>query len=162
MSHNPILFLDFDGVLQIDKFDNAWRKGLEPLLHGYRDRDRFGFLFDAGCVKNLEQIIDTTGADVVISSSWRYLGVEVMQEMWEARALPGKVVGITHFDEELLYMISRGKEIQDWLDIHKVTNYVIFDDVDDLLPHQKKRFIQTHYETGLTREQAAMAIQMLG
>ena len=36
-----------------------------------------------------------THADIVIESSWKYLGLEAMQDMWKDRQLPGKVIGIT-------------------------------------------------------------------
>lgn len=39
--------------------------------------------------------VSRSPADIVIESSWKYLGIAAMQEMWKERDLPGKVIGIT-------------------------------------------------------------------
>ena len=39
--------------------------------------------------------VSRSPADIVIESSWKYLGIAAMQGMWKERDLPGKVIGIT-------------------------------------------------------------------
>jgi len=137
-------------------------------------RDKYGYLFDPNAVANLARVIEATGADVVISSSWKELGLSTMQEMWEDRHLPGKVLDITptYIDDEMLlnadlsnmdFLNSRGSEIKGWLELHgkDVSNYVIFDDIDDILLEQQTQFIQTDPEIGISKADAKMAIFIL-
>ena len=55
----PVVFLDVDGVLH-------------PLVVGFKD-GRLGeeHLFAPGCMRLLKRIVDETGAELVLSSSWR-------------------------------------------------------------------------------------------
>lgn len=55
----PVVFLDVDGVLH-------------PLVVGFRDgRLAEAHLFAQGCMLLLKRIVDATGAELVLSSSWR-------------------------------------------------------------------------------------------
>lgn len=134
-----IVFLDIDGVL------NVYSQG----------RDKYGDLFHQHFMDNLKRIIDETGAKIVISSSWRHDGFQVMQDMWKHRGLAGEVIDITpdcqfvvddmgmrqYYDE-----VSRGDEIQAWLDSHdNIDTYVIIDDDSDMLPSQLNNFVKTAY-----------------
>ena len=57
---------------------------------------------------------------------------------------------------------ERGAEIKEWLDAHpEVTRYAIVDDSDDMGP-LVERLVQTKWETGLTRADAMVLINMLG
>lgn len=69
----------------------------------------FGTVFDPNCVKNLKHIIDQTGADIVVSSSWKYLMTyRDFLDMWEYRGLPGFVTDVTPTP---LVRRNRGDEI---------------------------------------------------
>ena len=159
-----IIFLDIDGVL------NVYCEG----------RDQFGCTFHTNFVENLRNIIDKTGAKIVISSSWRTDGLDVMKELWKYRDLPGEVIDVTPDSYDLINegkfefydQVERGHEIQDWLDKHKeVTNYVIIDDDNDMLDNQRENFVRTannmHHDDkvdigyGLTKICSEMAIQIL-
>lgn len=131
-----VIFLDIDGVL------NVW--GTE--------RDEFGTIFQTHFVENLGKIVAETGAKIVISSTWRYAGLERMQEMWEKRGLPGEVIDITpdctYLHNEGLFewidQVERGHEIDYWLSENpEVKDYIILDDCNDFLKHQLSRFVRT-------------------
>jgi hypothetical protein len=131
-----IIFLDIDGVL------NVYCEG----------RDQFGCTFHSNFVDNLRNIIEQTGAKIVISSTWRSDGLETMQEMWKFRNYPGEVIDITPLSFELINLglfeyydqIERGHEIEMWLKVHpEVSNYVIIDDDNDMLDNQKANFVRT-------------------
>lgn len=129
-----VIFLDIDGVLNVY----------------CQSRDKYGCNFHQHFIDNLKEIIDTTNAKIVISSSWRMDGINTMKDMWSFRKLPGTIIDVT---PNLHYKIStsgvdidycRGDEIQAWLDKHTdVTNYVILDDDSDMLDSQKSNFVQT-------------------
>ena len=61
-----IIFLDFDGVMDTAYYDHMLSK------QGLPDNDLYGTVFDPNCVHNLRRIIDNTGADIVVSSSWKH------------------------------------------------------------------------------------------
>ena len=157
-----VLFLDFDGVLN----PKWWNRG--------KPSDKYGVLFEAKAVANLEKIIAETGADIVVSSSWKCMGLSELQKLWRERNLPGRIIDITpdYMDEELLLnpdlnnddaLYSRGCEIKGWLSKHgdDVSNYAIIDDMDDILPEQQPHFVWTNEELGLTEGDAAQAIIIL-
>ena len=157
-----IIFLDFDGVL-----NTCWWERKIPV-------DKYGYAFDPHAVANLAKIIDETGADIVISSSWKFMGLSQMQDMWEERNLPGKIIDITPntvSDEALLYADLehmeltpiRGCEIKEWLDTKgkKVSHYAILDDMDNFLTEQHPHFVQTNPEIGITEEDAEEVITIL-
>lgn len=136
-----VCFLDIDGVLNVISLG----------------RDEFGSLFHQHFCDNLKRIIDSTGAKIVISSSWRHSGLKSMQDMWKHRGLAGEVIDVTpnrskrYYDEPnyknlpFHERLERGFEIQDWLDKHQgeVERYVICDDDDDFLESQMEFYIRT-------------------
>lgn len=160
-----VIFLDIDGVL------NVYEQG----------RDQYGQIFHKHFEDNLKWIIEETGAKLVISSTWRFSGIENLRNMWKERNLAGEIIDITidcyqligegkfeHYDE-----VERGHEIQEWLDEHQkeVTNYVIIDDDNDMLNSQRSNFVRTanninHSDCvdigyGLTKICAKKAIRIL-
>ena len=84
-----IIFLDFDGVLNTEYNQNLL------MYHGKSWKDKYGAFFDPETVAELKRIIEETNADIVIESSWKYLGLEAMQQMWSDRNMPGKVIDVT-------------------------------------------------------------------
>jgi hypothetical protein len=161
-----VIFLDIDGVLNT--------KWWYTQMNRNTPKDKYGYAFDPNAVSNLKKILDQTGADIVISSSWKSFGYSELEEMWEERGLPGKLIGITPnsvSDEMLLnadldnmeLFSIRGMEIKEWLDKHgrNVSHYVIIDDMDNFLPDQQPYFVQTNPEVGITKEDIDMAIKIL-
>jgi hydroxymethylpyrimidine pyrophosphatase-like HAD family hydrolase len=70
-----LIFLDIDGVL-------VTTNSLIP------SDKYFGHTFDKNCVQNLIEILDATGAKVVISSSWREgRTLSQLQSIFKATAL---------------------------------------------------------------------------
>ena len=157
-----IIFLDIDGVLS----PRWWNSD--------KQSDNYGCLFDAKAVANLAKIVEETDAEIVISSSWKDMGLVELQNMWRDRDLPGKIVDITpdYMSDELLlkedsadmdYLYERGSEIQGWLLLHgdDVSRYVIIDDMDDILPEQQSHFVQTDPEVGITNDDVKKVVHLL-
>ena len=146
-----IIFLDIDGVLNVY----------------CESRDKYGCTFHTHFEDNLHDLIEATGAEIVISSTWRYSGLKVMQNMWRERGLAGNVIDIIHIINEGI----RGDEIDYWLRENQVDNYVIIDDNDDMLPEQMEHFVKTSenhghidkvdFGYGLTKECTLKAILIL-
>ena len=160
------LFLDFDGVLNTEFYQDLQISKGEPW------RDGHGPLFDPQTVEQLRRIIDATHADIVIVSSWKYLGLEAMQDMWVARHLPGSVVDITPSvvsaswspdDSGLDARQSKGIEIDFWLfeNAPQDARYVIIDDEYVIQDFQLPHFILTNPFDGITDLLADRAIALL-
>ena len=160
------LFLDFDGVLNTEFYQDLLISKGEPW------RDEHGPLFDPQAVEQLKRIIDATHADIVIASSWKYLGLEAMQDMWSDRHLPGRVVGITPSvvsaswsldDNGLDARQSKGIEIDFWLfeNAARGARYVIIDDEYVILDSQLPHFILTNPFDGITDLLADRAVALL-
>ena len=135
---SPIVFLDFDGVLNTAK---TWGNRREHAV-------------DADKVALLNNLVEATDAVIVISSTWRrcYTLAE-LQGFLQMRGLerPDRVVDVTGGDDEGL----RGEEISNWLTAHcnpkDWPNFVILDDMpvnqfEGLLKH----FVQIKSSEGLT------------
>lgn len=130
-----VIFLDIDGVLQVE----------------FNKKDEWGHLFHKPFVENLRNIIDETGAKIVISSTWKMSGLQILKEMWLKRNLPGEIIDITPNEVDVVErgtcefydLVDRGYEIQQWIDDNKPDKWVIIDDVNDMLPSQKNNFILT-------------------
>ena len=149
-----IIFLDFDGVLNTEYYQGLLQ------FQGKQWQDQYGAFFDPRAVRQLKRVIDATGADIVVESSWKYLGLEAMQELWRVRNLPGRVIDIT---PSLTDNASKGEEIAAWLSEYATpdTRYVIIDDEYVVLDSQIPYFILTNPYEGLTEEQANRAISIL-
>lgn len=165
---SKVLFLDIDGVLNTERqHDRCVNLGADQV-------DNFGYAFDPEAVANLKRIVEHTGADIVISSSWKMWGLDAMQQMWARRELPGKVIGITPNtdSDEMLLSIDldlmdipaiKGSEIKEWLSTNgnQDTRYAILDDLPDMLPDQESHFVQTDPRIGITKEDADRIITIL-
>lgn len=164
------LFLDFDGVLNTGYYQDLLRYEGKPCL------DSYGALFDPDAVAQLKRIIDATGADIIIESSWKYLGLDETQKMWEARQMPGHVIDITPSyisDDWLLHADlseidpaagqCKGMEIASWLTDNAEQNahFAIIDDEYVILDSQLPNFILTDSHDGITMEDADRAIAIL-
>ena len=133
------MFLDVDGV-----------------LHSCMARTQ-AELFKPECMHRLKQIIDATGAKLVLSSAWRKTG--------KARnTVKGELskYGITSFfdctrDGGNEY--ARHTDIQDWLSKNSTRNYVALDDLP--MFQLKEHYVGTTPERGLTDREAAQAIRIL-
>ncbi len=161
-----VVFLDIDGVLNT--------KWWYTQMDRNTPKDKYGYAFDPNAVANLKKIIDETGADIVISSSWKSFGISELEDMWQDRGLPGKLIGITPntvSDEMLLsadldnmeLFSIRGTEIKEWLTKHgkHVSHYAIIDDMDNMLTEQRLHFVKTDPEIGITVDDAEKAIMIL-
>ena len=139
-STRRIIFLDIDGVLA-------------PI----RRWDRYGEL-DPGCIQVLNDIVTRAGADVVVSSTWRYgKSVAELQATLESQGFAGSVVDTTPTGAP---GSDRGEEIAAWLAEHAVDGYVIIDDHIDM-GELGAHLVQTHPAHGLQPADAPRAIATL-
>lgn len=127
-----VIFLDIDGVLVTGETVNT-------LIHVTED-DPF-CAFARGPVYQLNRIVRETGAEIVISSSWRCDGPRWLALMTHFRQQGvekepiGRTIRLRPRRGESY--VQRGKEIKVWLS-NDVTEYVALDDdcdMDDIPGH---------------------------
>lgn len=170
---NKYVFLDFDGVLNTEKYQTQLR------LEGKYGWDKYGQLFDPEAVGNLKMILDSIpDCWIIIESSWKAEGLKRMKQMWKDRGLPGAVYDITPdylIDEFLTIDLSspdnirqieslgKGKEISEWIRQNEVNdfNYVILDDVAEFSGEHSDHSIQIDPIVGITEQNANDAISIL-
>lgn len=164
------IFLDFDGVLNTEHYQNLL------YYEGKAWQDEYGAYFDPETVEQLKRIIDATHADIVVESSWKYLGLEAMQEMWVVRQMPGRIIDITPSSVSDNWLLNaklddidpamghcKGMEIASWLadNASQDAKYIIIDDEYVILDSQWPYFILTNSYNGITEELADRAISIL-
>ncbi|MCM1070624.1 MAG: HAD domain-containing protein [[Clostridium] fimetarium] len=149
-----IIFLDIDGVLNTERWENLCLAGYASI------EDEYGITFDDNSIARLQRIINTTGALIVIHSTWKLLhGVEWFEKMWRDRNLPGKIADITPNVPPYYY---KQDEIANWLKQHpEVENYVILDDELEFQDQLSEHHVLIDGNHGITEEDARMAIHIL-
>lgn len=149
-----IIFLDFDGVMDTAHYDNYLN------YMGLPEKDKFGIVFDPDCVRNLGRIIDATGADIVVTSTWKdFMTYKEILEMWEYRKLPGFVTDTTPTCSR-----HRGDEIDACLEECRTEcEYIIIDDMDEsqFNEHQYERLFVVNPYDGLNNDVTDKIIAML-
>lgn len=145
-----VIFLDIDGVLNTEPQLPADQHGPEHL--------------NPELIGRLQSLVASTGAKIVVSSSWRHkFSAEEIGQML-ASGYPGldaAVIDATAGDGEE----SRGQRILDWLQAHPdVGPYVILDDspMGNGQDQVGSHWVQVDPRTGLTDENIQAAETILG
>lgn len=151
-----IIFLDIDGVL--NSSDYRQRMGM----------DYFSQIIDRRKMPILKHIVEETGAEVVLSSTWRKFwnpGENQLDPAGQHIHDIFREYGLwIHSKTPVLQNAGRNNEIQLWLDQHPyVDGYVILDDKDFGWPNAlRAHFVQTDLNgDGLEEIQAKQAIDVL-
>lgn len=149
-----ILFLDIDGVVNSETFYTKRANG------EYGDKPYPLSEFDPEAVAQVSRIINETGANLVISSSWRH--TDGLRSIFKNVGLRGRAL-----DFEITPYLGtiRGLEIKKYIDEYpnkhngdEIETYCIVDDDIDMLYEQKDNFVKTDaYYGGLTKEEAEEA-----
>ena len=151
------VFVDVDGVLNTSKTTRR----LDCC-------NEFTFV-DTRKVLRLRDIVERTGAKLVLSSTWRF-GADPKAFYLEREALRELVAEFRRlrcplwFDTTpYLPSTKRWQEINAWLILHDVEDFIILDDwgEDEFRP-MMDHLVKCDPRKGLTKERAELAIQMLG
>lgn len=147
------VFLDIDGPINTGRND-------------YLDPERNGHPFDNMAIQQLRRIVHESGAEIVISSSWRHMGLDRIKELWKDWKLPGKIAGITPgVWGDGSYYRTRGEEIRQWLseNARPPFSFVVIDDMgeEEALEEQKDSWVTVDPHCGISSEEADKAIRIL-
>lgn len=133
----PIIFLDFDGVIRVPPEGDEWA-----------DLDQYEL--GARQVRNVFELASRSGAQIVVSSDWRYGG-----NRSDAEALLGAELS-EHLHKDWMIPLlrdERWKEVTAWLEVHsEETEYAILDTVeylfDEAPPDMQRRLVLCAATTG--------------
>ena len=167
-----VIFLDIDGVLCIDKVLKMTPVPFALFSYHYQVAAEDDFKrCNEDCIKKLNQIIDITGAKIVVSSAWRLTCIwdenemEEISNYLEREGVKGDIISMTPFhcvtkgDDG---KIQRGDEIAEWLKEtkHEVESFVIIDDQIDMR-HLMPFLVNTHEDFGIQDEHVLEAVEIL-
>lgn len=149
-----VIFLDVDGVLNEESTQTRTKSNC--------------IFVDEAKLLLLKRIVDTTGAKLVLSSTWRYdrndarYNGDFLQLQEAIRAVG---LDFYSFTPEDVLGIRRGMEIKAWLGTHpEVKQFVILD--DELFDYEERglldRLVKTNFENGgLTEAHVLEAVDLL-
>lgn len=154
-----IIFLDIDGVLNSAEFFARRHKATGLMQGGSRPQS-----INPDALRRLERLVEETGAEIVVSSTWR-IG-RTKQDLQKLLRMAGfkywnLIIGRTPTTNS--FNERRGREIKLWLDQHvgeEEPRFVILDDdsdMDELLDH----LVKSANKRGLTDEEVDAAVAML-
>lgn len=143
-TNKPILFLDHDGVICLA---TEWGSR-------FKNKEGFDSLFDRFNQKALDvlnEIIDETDCEIVISSDWRFHAtLSQMQQLYKERGIGKSPIAYTrsdldwksfiNTDRDRELEVTRVAEINSYIEEHKIEKWVAVDDMD---LSKLKNFVQT-------------------
>jgi hypothetical protein len=145
-----IIFLDFDGVLQINRSRSKLYRPGSPT-------------FDRESVSNLNLLIELTDAKIVVTSSWRLDSDLPLQRLLEFEGVKGEVVGQTPYLS--LGYHGRGAEIYAFLreDNFPIEQFVILDDdiEHEIADHFPNSLVRTDMASGFDESAFKKAIEVM-
>jgi hypothetical protein len=168
-----VIFLDNDGVICLA---NNWgTRNKKRQKAGLSNRVPFNELpldvrfdnFDKKAVKILNEVLEETGAEIVVSSDWRfYATLEELGDYYLSQGIIKKPIATTDMFKDIFprewsalrfradLELERSMEIQHWVDNHpEVTNWVAVDDLNMSVEFLGSRFVAsngTDGQAGLT------------
>jgi histidinol phosphatase-like enzyme len=127
-----IIFLDIDGVLATHKQymmnkKKFWDKN--PVAKELK----IPYPFDPKCVKVFNEILDVTGADIVLSSDWKtHWELTDIDKIFKFNGVKKSPIEFTTNDMVSFGNIvkNRAYQIGKYIQDHNITNYVVIDDLN--------------------------------
>ena len=152
------IFVDVDGVICTERSLNI---ALE------KDQEIYNMEFDARTLKYLKKLQDRTGAELVLSSSWRD---GIGSDDPETKAIMDNLFGrmeengtpLSHWTP-LIYQGGRDDEVTAWLKDNPCEAYVIFDDNEYFResPELERHFVYIEDSQGIDLWDYLKALRIL-
>lgn len=164
-----LIFLDFDGVMNSERYFNNsvfltetkgmdWDEIMLIAHHTHLDRD---------AIQLINQLVDRSGASVVVSSTWRqHYSIDELNQMLKDRGATFTIIAATpvhrsHYIGWGMSNVIRGKEIQEYLDeTVQPVQFVILDDINNMA-HLSDHLVLTDEDVGITQEDIEKALKIL-
>ena len=164
-----VLFLDNDGVICLsNNWGSRYKKAREYMIknniseHAFMDERKRNVLvrfddFDKKAIKVLNEIIEETGCDIVVSSDWRlHANLEELGYYYMKQGIIKKPIAFTDIFQDIFpkewnafrfradLELERSMEIGNWLENHpEVTHWVAVDDLN-----MSSEFLSKYFSDG--------------
>ena len=157
-----VIFLDNDGVICLSsnwgsrhKKQKEWGKRKLSMSNSEIPVEYRFDNFDRKAIKILNEILEQTGAEIVVSSDWRFhANLEELGEYYTSQGIIKKPIAITGMFKDLFprewsalrfradLELERYMEINHWLNNHpEVTHWVAVDDLNMGVDFLGERFV---------------------
>jgi hypothetical protein len=164
-----LVFLDADGVINNSaSLLEARKQVFGDKLRAVKESDAKELAqasIDPKAVANLNDLLERSGAKVVISSTWRlYWSVDEIKELLVKKGFAGKIIGVTPEITRGRPEAQRAFEISDWLahfeKLETVDSLVILDDYEVGCGWNPWQVLTDRFN-GLTKENVETALKIL-
>jgi len=160
-----VIFLDNDGVICLaSNWGSRYKKrdkwgGMKLSMKGREIPLEYRFdNFDKKAIKILNEILEETGAEIVVSSDWRFHAtLEELGEYYTSQGIIKKPIAVTDMFKDIFprewsmlrfradIELERSMEIGHWLDNHsEVTHWVAIDDLNMSVDFLGEQFIPSN------------------
>lgn len=150
-----IIFLDVDGVISTEKQFNMNAQKFRS-KNDWASELAVPYPFDPECVKILNEIIETTDAEIVLSSDWKlHWNILELHEIFKQNGVikSPRTATLDITKEGFNLKEERAYQINEFIDKFKPKQYVIIDDlsIGSYLgsPEAQDRFVMTRSREGL-------------
>ena len=126
------IFLDIDGVLATHKQYMMNQKKFWDKNDIAKDL-RIPYPFDPKCVKIFNEILDATGADIVLSSDWKeHFSLKDLDLIFKFNGVNKSPIDITTSEIASFgnQTMNRAYQIGKYITDNDITNYVVIDDLN--------------------------------
>ena len=160
-----VIFLDNDGVICLaSNWGSRYKKrdkwgGMKLSMKGREIPLEYRFdNFDKKAIKILNEILEETGAEIVVSSDWRFHAtLEELGEYYTSQGIIKKPIAVTDMFKDIFprewsmlrfradIELERSMEIGHWVDTHsEVTHWVAIDDLNMSVDFLGENFIASN------------------
>lgn len=151
----PVIFLDFDGVLNSDRWTRDQReRGIELVF----DEQRIDEWLDPAAVAILNALCEETGAALVLSTSWVvHYCEEWLREVLASVGVTASIIDVTDRDHW-----TRVERILAWVERYQPRDWCALDDCPSIRsPLMRQRGVKTDPKWGLTHRDTISARRLL-
>ena len=151
----PVVFLDFDGVVETI----YWEQAEDGTWSWNAHKSGRNELNNKQAIGWLNELYSKVPYDIVVSSTWR-IGM-TLKELQELITNSGFDKNIKVIDKTPVLYRQRGEEIQQWLDDNNFTGkYIIIDDDSDMC-HLLPVLVRCDCQLGFTIYDYQKALKLL-
>jgi hypothetical protein len=143
MEFDKVIFLDIDGVLATEECWQTTEKKFGKNIYRWNDN----------CVKTLNEFLNETGAEIVLSSDWRiHFDLNTLDEIFKWNNVIKSPIAITdayRYNMSFNLELDRIHQIKRFLENNSIKSWVCIDDLNlksDIVPN----FVQVDQEHGIS------------
>jgi 3-deoxy-D-manno-octulosonate 8-phosphate phosphatase KdsC-like HAD superfamily phosphatase len=127
-----IIFLDIDGVLATNK---EFMTNRTKFRKKYPEMDelKVPYAWNKDAVKVFNEILDVTGAEIVLSSDWKlHWDLDDLKKIFEWNGVKKHPIAVTNNEYTSIsnLTMNRAAEIEDYVRDNDINNYVVIDDLN--------------------------------